>query len=360
VKRKDVEICDFVELFCGIGGFRLGLEETNNFSQAETKRVWKEDKKEIREGRDGCEEKGHSRLDVSRTVGEQHGNSGRYKQFNCVWANDFDKYACQIYRKNFGDKELVEADISTVNVNSIPKHQLLTAGFPCQAFSIAGKRKGFQDTRGTLFYHIIRVAEAKRPKLLLLENVKGLLSHDKGLTFQVIIESLDELGYLVEWQVLNSKYFGVPQNRERVFIVGHLRGTSTKQIFPIGENHPLDVRETIKINPFHKSGSEIKRIYNVNGIAPTLHRKTGGWQEPKIANALVSTYYKGPAQRGDRTMIPVGDMKIRRLLPLECERLQGFPNNWTKGVSDTQRYKLLGNAVTVSVIKFLGEQLSRI
>lgn len=360
MKRKNVEACDFVELFCGIGGFRLGLEEANNSSQAEAKRVRKEDTEEIREGRDGCEEKTNSRLDASRTEGEQHGNSGGHKQFNCVWANDFDKYACQIYRKNFGDKELVEADITTVNVDSIPNHQLLTAGFPCQAFSIAGQRKGFQDTRGTLFYHIIRVAEAKRPKLLLLENVKGLLSHDKGLTFQVIIESLDELGYLVEWQVLNSKYFGVPQNRERVFIVGHLRGADTRKIFPIGENYPLDVRETGKISLFHNSGAEIQRIYKTDGISPALHRKTGGWQEPKIANALVSTYYKGPDQRGARTVISLGGMRIRRLIPLECERLQGFPDNWTEGVSDTQRYKLLGNAVTVSVIKFLGEQLSRI
>ena len=328
MKRKNVETCDFVELFCGIGGFRLGLEEANNNSQAETKRVWKEDTEEIREGRDRCEEKTHSRLDASRAEGEQHGNSGRHKQFNCVWANDFDKYACQIYRKNFGNKELVEADIATVNVDSIPNHQLLTAGFPCQAFSIAGQRKGFQDTRGTLFYHIIRIAEAKRPKLLLLENVKGLLSHDKGLTFQVIIESLDELGYLVEWQVLNSKYFGVPQNRERVFIVGHLRDEYTRKIFPIGENYPLDVRETSKL------GQTISHSV-----------RSGG---------------RGSLARHTWDIIPMKDMRIRRLIPLECERLQGFSDNYAEGVSDTQRYKLLGNAVTVNVIRFLGERLSRI
>jgi DNA (cytosine-5)-methyltransferase 1 len=174
----------FIEMFCGIGGFRLGLERSG----------WK-----------------------------------------CVWANDIDKYACQVYRKNFGDGGLVEGDIRSVDADSIPDHTLLTAGFPCQSFSLAGKRKGFEGTRGTLFYDIARVADAKRPPLLLLENVKGLLSNDKGRTFARILQTLDELGYDVEWQVLNSKYFGVPQNRERVFIIGHLRGTGSRQVFPIGQ-----------------------------------------------------------------------------------------------------------------------------
>jgi len=171
-------------MFCGIGGFRLGLERTG----------WK-----------------------------------------CVWSNDVDKYACQVYRKNFGCRELVECDIRSVDVDSVPEHTLLTAGFPCQSFSLAGKRKGFEDARGTLFYDIARVAAVKRPSLLLLENVKGLLSNDEGRTFAKILQTLDELGYDVEWQVLNSKHFGVPQNRERVFIVGHLRGTGSRQIFPVGE-----------------------------------------------------------------------------------------------------------------------------
>src|SRR3990167_5374578 len=161
----------FIEMFAGIGGFRHGLEK---------------------------------------------------HRFKCVWANEIDKYACKIYRKNFGDKELFEGDIRAVDAISIPDHDLLCAGFPCQSFSIAGKRGGFEDTRGTLFFEIARIASVKRPELLLLENVKGLLSHDSGRTFGTILTTLSDLGYFLEWQVLNSKDFRVPQNRERVFIVGHL------------------------------------------------------------------------------------------------------------------------------------------
>jgi len=165
--------------------------------------------------------------------------------YRCVWANDNNKYACHVYRKNFGAEELVEADLQTVHADQIPDHDLLTAGFPCQSFSVAEPRKGFQDTRGTLFFDIARVIQAKRPPLLLLENVKGLLSakavtHNQtpiagtgGYVFTRILHVLEDLGYDVEWQVLNSKHYGVPQNRERVFLVGHLRGTGSQQIFPL-------------------------------------------------------------------------------------------------------------------------------
>ena len=132
----------FIELFAGIGGFRIGLEKN--------------------------------------------------EKYKCLWANEVDKYACQIYRKNFGEKELVEGDIRKISAEDIPDHNLLTAGFPCQSFSIAGKRKGFNDTRGTLFFEICRIAKVKRPTLLLLENVKGLLNHDSGNTFRIILDSLSE------------------------------------------------------------------------------------------------------------------------------------------------------------------------
>ncbi|GAH07613.1 unnamed protein product, partial [marine sediment metagenome] len=144
---------------------------------------------------------------------------GGVPRFRCVWANDNDKYACQVYRKRFGHKELVEGDIREIDSDTIPDFELLTAGFPCQAFSVAGKRKGFQDTRGTLFFEICRILKAKKPRWFLFENVKGLLSHDKGHTFQVILSSLDELGFNVQWEMLNTKTF-LPQNRERIFIFG--------------------------------------------------------------------------------------------------------------------------------------------
>lgn len=187
----------------------------------------------------------------------------------CVYANDFDKYCKITYDKNFSARtqqgqdreeiklspkrdsgdiettkrkstglyyhELDTTPIQNVSANSIPDHDLLVGGFPCQAFSIAGKRKGFDDTRGTLFFDIARVLEAKRPPYFILENVKGLLSHDFGRTFKRIILTLTDLGYDLQWQVLNSKNFGVPQNRERVFIVGHFRGKSRPQVFPFKE-----------------------------------------------------------------------------------------------------------------------------
>ena len=172
----------FYDLFAGIGGFRLGFERA-----------------------------GHE----------------------CVGSCEIDKYARQIYAKNFGH-EPTERDATKINPSNLPYFDILCAGFPCQSFSIAGRRGGFSDTRGTLCFEILRIAEQRKPPILLLENVKGLLSHDKGKTFRIITESLDELGYDVEWQLLNSKYF-VPQNRERIFIIGHLRGSGSRKILPVGE-----------------------------------------------------------------------------------------------------------------------------
>ena len=305
----------------------------------------------------------------------------------CVYANEWDKYATQIYNKSIngeknrgsettsqngsgegyekpqglnakrrqpskhtnrgstGQEQVVDTrDIRTVPTTDIPDHDLLVGGFPCQAFSIAGKRRGFDDTRGTLFFEIARILKDKNPKYFILENVKGLLSHDNGFTFKTIISTLTELGYDLEWQVLNSKNFGVPQNRERVFIVGHIRGQPRPKVFPIGVSSGTNS----ELVYHQKADREIARVYDSKGIAPTLHLKTGGWQEPKIATTLMARDYKG-----------VGNQEqIRRLTPTECERLQGFPDGWTEGISDTQRYKCLGNAVTVNVVYEVARRLT--
>ena len=264
-------------------------------------------------------------------------------QPECVGFSEIDKYAISIYKKHFNHKNY--GDISKINPKDLPDFSLFVGGFPCQAFSIAGKRRGFHDTRGTLFFEIIRIVKEKRPRLLLLENVKGLLSHAKGDTFRVILSSLDELGYDIDWQVLNSKNFGLPQHRERVFIIGHLRGTGRPKVFPFGEAQEDTNKE---------------------------HRKV--ICKSQIAQTITSTYYKGA--KGSHIE---KDGKIRRLTPLECERLQGFPDNWTKDgvtpcaeceewgcqfspdrevfISDTQRYKCLGNAVSVPVIKSIMNRL---
>src|SRR5438105_2011656 len=141
----------------------------------------------------------------------------------CVGFSEIDRYALQIYRRHFPEHRPY-GDVARIEPRTVPEIDLICGGFPCQAFSLAGRRRGFRDTRGALFFEVARLAAAKGPRLLLLENVKGLLSHDGGRTFRAIIRALDELGYDLQWQVLDSKHFGVPQSRERVYIVGHLRG----------------------------------------------------------------------------------------------------------------------------------------
>jgi len=283
----------------------------------------------------------------------------------CVGYSEVDKYAIQIYKKHFGGHKNY-GDATKINPDTIPDFDLLVGGFPCQAFSIAGKRRGFEDTRGTMFFEIARILKRKQPRMFLLENVKGLLNHDKGNTFTKILQTIDELGYDAEWQVLNSKHFGVPQNRERVFIIGHLRGTCSRQVFPIRKNDKLFDEETggnciktsnyVKVrkmaikqlnNPKHSNN----RVYSKNGISPALNTAQGGNRQPKIAGTLTGGGHSG-GLHSDMTVVQ-SNFRIRRLTPLECERLQGFPNNWTKGLSDTQRYKTLGNAVTVNVIEHI-------
>lgn len=271
----------YIELFAGVGGFRLGIE--------------------------------------------------RATDAGCVFANEWDKYAAQTYNKNFGG-EIDTRDITTISTDEIPNHDLLVGGFPCQAFSVAGKRAGFNDTRGTMFFEIARILADKKPQHLLLENVKGLLSHDSGRTFQTILKVLADLGYGVEWQVLNSKDFGVPQNRERVFIVGHLGGIGGRQVFPITRAAQAT---DITILAHHKSYRRNSQVFDPQGQTEALSTSQGGGREH----------------------FTIKDMRIRRLTPTECERLQGFPDGWTEGVSDTQRYKQMGNAVTVNVIKAIIERL---
>jgi DNA (cytosine-5)-methyltransferase 1 len=258
-------------------------------------------------------------------------------------------------------------DITKINADELPDFDCLVGGFPCQAFSIAGKRKGFDDTRGTLFFDLARILRAKQPRLFVFENVKGLLSHDDGNTFRTIIATIDELGYDCQWQVLNSKNHGVPQNRERIIIVGHLRGTSRPEVFPIGQCS----------QGFIESDKEQSSQTN---IARTVDTRTGSY--PKFGQyiAPVSCVNKGEKVRQngrrfktnnepsftlntiDRQGVYDG-MKIRRLTPVECERLQGFPDDWTalgigeEPISDSQRYKMCGNAVTTNVIRDVFERI---
>jgi len=314
-------------------------------------------------------------------------------QWECIGYSEINKYAIQCYKshypntKNYGRAE-------DINTGQLPAFELLTAGFPCQAFSIAGKRLGFEDTRGTCFFEVARVIKAKQPQFVLLENVRGILSHDNGRTIAVILATLDELGYDAEWQVVNSKYW-VPQNRERIFIIGHLRGRSTYQVFPIRnlskeaiklqrqQVNAIKARQTAdaqgsyivecKQLPQTKGLSDAQRVYDAGGIAKTL-KGLGGGQGAKTG--LYAVAQRSRNYRGQPTKLEVREdqianqlttvqkdsmllekKQIRRLTPTECERLQGFPDGWTNMLSDTQRYKCLGNAVTVNVIQAIIEKL---
>lgn len=267
--------------------------------------------------------------------------------------SEIDKYATSVYEKHFpGVKNY--GDITKINGKELPDFDCLVGGFPCQAFSIAGKRGGFSDTRGTLFFDLARILREKQPRLFVFENVKGLLGHDRGRTFKTIVTTLYELGYDVQWQVLNSKNFDVPQNRERIIIVGHLRGTTRPKVFPITGSNQEAAFGTVT-SSYHKGGHTGSYVNEA---------KTA--ESESIQQERVKSDSKHPDGGEPHP-------KVRRLTPLECERLQAFPDNWTKlgvgewvddrsrktfvEISDSQRYKMCGNAVTTNVIQAVFERI---
>lgn len=375
----------FLDLFAGIGGFRLGMERA-----------------------------GHK----------------------CVGYCEIDKYARLSYNAIHNTEgEIDYKDITEVTNEEFRKLRgkvdVICGGFPCQAFSIAGNQLGFEDARGTLFYEIARAAEQIKPRYLFLENVRNLLSHDKGKTFERMLKILDELGYDVEWQVLNSKNFGVPQNRERVFIIAHLRGERTYRVFPIrGKDKKLNTDgEVNQVGNIGKSDNfggnpQVTRVYDINGISPTLNTMQGGGREPKIlvreatkqgyavanvgdsinfshpnsktrrgrvgkniANTLLTSdeqcvvlpqiiqkphgFNKGGVHNiaptltkssyQENNFLKIEGVSIRKLTPRECWRLQGFPD-WAfdkaqEVNSNSQLYKQAGNSVTVNVIEEIAKRL---
>jgi DNA (cytosine-5)-methyltransferase 1 len=316
----------FLDLFSGIGGFRLGMEMA-----------------------------GHE----------------------CVGHVEIDKYANISYQAIHEPKEgeFYGEDITAVTDESLHRLrdrniEVICGGFPCQAFSIAGKRKGFEDTRGTLFFEIARFASVLRPRYLFLENVKGLLNHENGDTFETILAALDELGYDAEWEVLNSKHFGVPQNRERVFIIGHLRNGGTRKVFPIGEQSKVadgSGRLTVNTITTRTGGaeavgtyvveseqlSELKQVAKLDII--NLEQPNSETRRSRVGKGVAQTITTSPQQA------TLQGMRIRKLTSRECWRLQGFPD-WAydraaKVVSESQLYKQAGNSVTVNVIYEIAKKL---
>ena len=311
-------------------------------------------------------------------------------EFDWVGFSDIDKYASAVYKYRYPDaKEL--GDITSIRPErDLPDNiDILCGGFPCQAFSVAGRRKGFEDTRGTLFFEIARILrhfrDTEKPiPYFVLENVKGLLSHDDGRTFAIIYRVLTDIGYTVECQLLNTRWV-LPQNRERIYIVGHIGTGSRAKVFPIGEDDKRNYEEQLSRTQAKGQGQGVqhtqdwrRRSLPGDGQVMVKEATSKGYavaQEGDSINCCNPNSKtrrgrvgKGIAQTLDTGMeqATIQQTNIRRLTPTECERLQGFPDQWTsKGnldgkvvdISDTQRYKQCGNAVSVPIVQLVAERI---
>ena len=317
----------FIELFAGIGAFRLGLERT-----------------------------GHE----------------------CVWANEIEENARRIYERQFNDRP-DPRDIRLVSADDLPEADLIVGGFPCATFSVAGKRTGFslEDTRGTLAFEMFRLARDKQIPYVIFENVKGLLNHDNGKTFEILLTVLDDMGYDSQWELLDSQNFGIPQHRERIFVVANLRGKPRPKVFPIGRTGQTNVSEigtdNIEISQWRRG---FFRKYKSNGV-PTLtaNMGTGGHNVPFVTGrnprerdvfpTIDGHYWKGiQNNQGRGAVFTDGELpRIRKLTPLECERLQGFPDDFTKYYEDgslasnSVRYERCGRTITIPVVEAIGRNL---
>ncbi|MDX4070266.1 DNA cytosine methyltransferase [Aliarcobacter skirrowii] len=279
------------------------------------------------------------------------------KNIEFVFSSEIDKYAKQTYYANFG--EVPYGDITKIDEKDIPPHDIILAGFPCQAFSIAGKRLGFEDTRGTLFFDVARIATYHKPKLIFLENVKGFLNHDKGNTFKVVKQTLEDLGYKVYSKVLNAKDFGVPQNRERIYIVAFLDNVDFD--FPkildkdicLGNILDKNVDKKYTISDKLWAGHQRRKIEHKlkgNGFGYSLFN-----EKSKYTSTISARYYKD----GSEILIEQKDKNPRKLTPREASRLQGFGDRFKIVVSDTQSYKQFGNSVCVPVISAIAKEIAK-
>jgi len=288
----------FIDLFCGIGGFRYGA--TNVFNKYEV-------------------------------------------AAECVFSSDIDPYARDAYFANFG--EYPQGDITKIDENDIPDHDILFAGFPCQPFSIIGNKKGFDDTRGTLFFDIARILKAKKPRAFVLENVKQLTGHDEGRTLKRILSVLDDLGYHVHYQVLNALDYGLPQKRERVFIVGFYKPFNFQWPQKQKKFKPLSKILEKNVEKKHYASDAIqkkRKASHTSQVTPSI------WHENKAGH--ISSYPFSCALRAGASYNYLLVDGERRLTPREMLRLQGFPDNFKIVVSEYQTRKQAGNAVPVNLV----------
>lgn len=302
---------EFIDLFAGIGGFRKALEKFDG---------------------------------------------------KCVFSSEWNPDSQLTYERNFGDKPF--GDITKISESSIPAHDILCAGFPCQAFSISGKQKGFEDSRGTLFYDIARIVKYHKPKVLFLENVKNILSHSKGETIKAIHKILDELGYDVHYKLLTANNFGVPQARERVYFICFRKDLSVKFEFPEGSGTPVYLIDFIEDSYRSSKQSKRKPEFNKGIVLKKLseHRALKPIQIGKV-------HYGG---QGDRIYSPYGHAitlsshgggnfsktggyyingQVRRLTPRECARIMGFPETFKIHETENRAYEQFGNSVVIPVLE---------
>ena len=304
----------FIDLFAGIGGFRLAFE----------------------------------------SVGA-----------TCVFSAEIDKHACETYQKNFGDNPF--CDVSKLEASAIPNFDILCAGFPCQPFSLAGKRQGFEDTRGTLFFDIERIIKEKQPQAFILENVKGLINHNKGKTLKVILNTLEKkLNYKVFYQVLNSKDYGLPQNRERIYIIG-FKNHAIHFEFPQKQKKQIDLSSIRDTNLENTSISDLAKSHIQNHLknhkkyheirnnelllAYEIRKSRCAFRFDNISPCLTAKMGTG----GNN--IPIFVNELRKFTTRECLRIQGFPEHYLIKSNTAQSYKQIGNSVSIPVIKLLAKTI---
>ncbi|MFC5465958.1 DNA (cytosine-5-)-methyltransferase [Lederbergia graminis] len=279
-----------------------------------------------------------------------------------VFASEWDKFAVKTYKMNFGEEPF--GDITQIPAHQIPEHNILLGGFPCQPFSQAGLKKGFDDTRGTLFFDIARILKERKPQAFLLENVKQLKGHDKGKTLETILRVLrEDLNYTVDYKVLRAADFGVPQNRERIYIVGFYNPLGGELIpfkFPDPTYEPTRVGDILE-DEVDEKYTISDRLYQGHLRRKEKHKKKGNGfgfslfnEESPYTNTISARYYKD----GSEILIDQGPNKNpRKLTPKECARLQGFPKKFVIPVSDTQAYRQFGNSVSVPVVEAIAKNM---
>lgn len=317
----------FIDLFCGVGGIRMGFSHAG---------------------------------------------------FECVFSCDINADCRETYNENYG--EMPKGDIYDISENTdIPEHDILCAGFPCQPFSISGKQKGFQDTRGTLFFEICRIIRERKPKVVFLENVKHLVHHDSGNTLQVILSQLEKLGYCVEWKVLNASDFGVPQNRERIIIVAskgkkfdfekivkHKAVVLKDFLDEKGEFEYLEPSEyTLLENPKRQNSGLIfagyrnKSIRKV-GVRPGTEHLSRVHKQPNRIYSVQGVHPTIPSQESSgRFFVLTMDGKVRKLTLNECFRIMGFPDDFKRISSVAEQYRQIGNSVCVPMIEDVANEIRK-